>query len=377
MSGGRGLSPQRLLAVARKEALQLWRDPRSLIMAFLYPALMIVFFGYVITFDIRDIRMAVFDQDHTQASRALVQAFEAAGYFKVTDRLSRYQQIQPLLDRGAVRLALVIPPEFQRDLAAGRAAPVQALVDGADANTASIAINYADAIVTAYSARLVLRTTHLAAPVAAQSRVWYNETLQSSNMIVPGLVAVIMMIIAAMLTALTIAREWERGTMEQLVATPVSRVEVILGKLLPYLGIGLVDVVAAVVIGMLVFQVPLRGSPLLAFAMATLFLIGSLGLGIFISASSTSQLLATQTSLLATYLPSLLLSGLIFDLASMPLVLRIISYVVPARYFIVVLRGIFLKGVGIDVLWVQGAFMVAYAVVGLGLAVRSFRKELA
>jgi ABC-2 type transport system permease protein len=377
MSGGRRLSLQRLLAVARKEALQLWRDPRSLIMAFLYPALMIVFFGYVITFDIRDIRMAVFDQDHTQASRALVQAFEAAGYFKVTDRLSRYQQIQPLLDRGAVRLALVIPPEFQRDLAAGRAAPVQALVDGADANTASIAINYADAIVTAYSARLVLRATHLAAPVAAQSRVWYNETLQSSNMIVPGLVAVIMMIIAAMLTALTIAREWERGTMEQLVATPVSRVEVILGKLLPYLGIGLVDVVAAVVIGMLVFQVPLRGSPLLAFAMATLFLIGSLGLGIFISASSTSQLLATQTSLLATYLPSLLLSGLIFDLASMPLVLRVISYVVPARYFIVVLRGIFLKGVGIDVLWVQGAFMVAYAVVGLGLAVRSFRKELA
>ena len=377
MSGRRGLSLQRLLAVARKEALQLWRDPRSLIMAFLYPALMIVFFGYVITFDIRDIRMAVFDQDHTQASRELVQAFEAAGYFKVTDRLSRYQQIQPLLDRGAVRLALVIPPGFQRDLAAGRRAPVQALVDGADANTASIAINYADAIVTAYSARVVLRTAHLPAPVVAQSRVWYNETLQSSNMIVPGLVAVIMMIIAAMLTALTIAREWERGTMEQLVATPVNRLEVILGKLLPYLGIGLVDVVAAILIGMLVFQVPFRGSPLLAFVMATLFLIGSLGLGIFISASSTSQLLATQTSLLATYLPSLLLSGLIFDLASMPLALRLISYVVPARYFIVVLRGIFLKGVGIDVLWPQGALMVLFAVVGLGLAVRSFRKELA
>jgi ABC-2 type transport system permease protein len=377
MSGGRRLSLQRLLAVARKEALQLWRDPRSLVMAFLYPALMIVFFGYVITFDIRDIRMAVFDQDHTQASRELVQAFEAAGYFKVTDRLSRYQQIQPLLDRGAARLALVIPPEFQRDLAAGRAAPVQALVDGADANTASIAINYANAIVAAYSARIVLRTTHLPAPVVAQSRVWYNETLQSSNMIVPGLVAVIMMIIAAMLTALTIAREWERGTMEQLVATPVRRVEVILGKLLPYLGIGLVDVVAAVLIGMFVFQVPLRGSPLLAFVMATLFLIGSLGLGIFISASSTSQLLATQISLLATFLPSLLLSGLIFDLASMPLALRAISYVVPARYFIVVLRGIFLKGVGIEVLWEQGAFMVAYAIVGLGLAVRSFRKELA
>lgn len=165
--------------------------------------------------------------------------------------------------------------------------------------------------------------------------------------------------------------------MEQLVATPVRRVEVILGKLLPYLGIGVVDVVAAVLIGMFVFQVPLRGSPLLVFVMATLFLIGSLGLGIFISASSTSQLLATQISLLATFLPSLLLSGLIFDLASMPLVLQAISYVVPARYFIVVLRGIFLKGVGIDVLWPQGALMVLFAVVGLGLAVRSFRKELA
>jgi drug efflux transport system permease protein len=377
MSGTRALSLQRLLAVARKEALQLWRDPRSLIMAFLYPALMIVFFGYVITFDIRDIKLAVFDQDHTQASRELVQAFQAAGYFKVTDRLTRYQQIQPLLDRGAVRMALVIPPQFQRDLSAGHAAPVQALVDGADANTASIAINYADAIVTAYSARAVLHSTQLPVPIVAQSRVWYNENLQSSNMIVPGLVAVIMMIIAAMLTALTIAREWERGTMEQLVATPVHRVEVILGKLLPYLGIGLVDVVAAVAIGMLTFQVPFRGSALLLFAMATLFLIGSLGLGIFISASFTSQLLATQVSLLATYLPSLLLSGLIFDLASMPLALRIISYVVPARYFIVVLRGVFLKGVGMAVLWPQGAAMVGFAVVGLTLAVRSFKKELA
>ena len=226
---GHGLSAQRLLAVARKESLQLGRDPRSLIMAFLYPALMIVFFGYVITFDIRDIKVAVFDQDHTQASRELVQAFEAAGYFQITGRLTRYQQIQPLLDRGAVRLALVIPPEFQRDLSAGRPAPVQALVDGADANTASIAINYADAIVTAYSARAVLHMARLRAPIVAQSRVWYNETLRISNMIVPGLVAVIMMIIAAMLTALTLAGAWERGTMGEMVATQVHRVEWVLG----------------------------------------------------------------------------------------------------------------------------------------------------
>lgn len=371
------LLPRRLLAMARKEALQLRRDPRSLVMAFLYPALMIVFFGYVITFDIRDINVAVFDQDRTQRSRELVEAFQAAGYFRVTQRLSRYQDIQPLLDRGAVRLALVIPPGFQRDLAAGRPAAAQALVDGADANTAAIALNYAGAIVTAYSARVVRRASQRGAPVIAQSRVWYNETLKSSNMIVPGLVAVIMMIIAAMLTALTMAREWERGTMEQLAATPVHRVEVILGKLLPYLGIGLVDVVAAILIGRWLFQVPFRGNPVLLFGMATLFLIGSLGLGIFISAASKSQLLATQTSLLATYLPSLLLSGLIFDLASMPLVLRIISHAVPARYFIVVLRGIFLKGVGLEVLWIQGLAMIAFAIAGLALAVGSFHKEIA
>ncbi|MBI2538135.1 MAG: ABC transporter permease [Gemmatimonadetes bacterium] len=371
------LSPRRLLAIGRKEALQLRRDPRSLVMAFAYPALMIVFFGYVITFDIRDIDLAVFDQDRTPRSRELVEAFQAAGYFRVTERLSRYQDLQPLLDRGAVRLALVIPPGFQRDLAAGRPAPVQALVDGADANTAAIALNYAGAIVTAYSARVVLRASQRGAPVVPQSRVWYNETLESSNMIVPGLVAVIMMVIAAMLSALTVAREWERGTMEQLAATPVHRVEVILGKLLPYLGIGLVDVVAAVLVGQLLFQVPFRGSPVLLIGLATLFLIGALGLGIFISAAVKSQLLATQTSLLATYLPSLLLSGLIFDLASMPLVLRLISHLVPARYFIVVLRGIFLKGVGVGVLWTQGLAMIAFAVVGLTLAVRSFRKEIA
>ncbi len=370
------LSLQRLLAMARKEMLQLRRDTRSLTMAFVYPAIMIVFFGYVITFDIRDIRFAVFDQDRTQASRELVQAFEAAGYFRVTDRLSRYQDIQPLLDRGAVRLALVIPPGLQRELAAGRPAPVQALVDGGDANTAAIALNYADAIVTAYSARAVARVSPRAAPITTQSRVWYNETLQSSNMIVPGLVAVIMMIIAVMLTALTVAREWERGTMEQLAATPVHRIEVILGKLLPYVGIGLIDVTAAIVIGRLLFQVPFRGSPILLFGLATLFLIGSLGLGIFISAVAKSQMLATQIALLATYIPSLLLSGLIFDLASMPVVLRAISLVVPARYFIVVLRGIFLKGVGPHVLWIQGFAMIAFAVVGLTLAVRSFRKEI-
>jgi ABC-2 type transport system permease protein len=374
------LSARRLFAVARKEVIQLRRDRRSLGMAFVVPALMIVFFGYVISFDVKDIKVAVLDQDGTRRSRELVEAFVAAGQFRVTERLGRYGEIEPLLDRGAVRMALVIPPGFQRRLATGQPAPVQALVDGADANTAAIALNYATSIVTAYSARVVLRTLTTTSvphpPVTARSRVWYNEELKSSNMIVPGLVAVIMMIIAAMLTALTVAREWERGTMEQLAATPVHRVEVIFGKLLPYLGIGLIDMTAAVLIGMLVFDVPFRGNPFLLFVMATLFLLGALGLGIFISAALKSQLLATQTAMLATYLPSLILSGLMFDIAGMPLALRVISNVVPAKYFIVVLRGVFLKGVGLDVLWPQGVAMVVFAAVGLSLAVRSFHKEI-
>jgi ABC-2 type transport system permease protein len=274
-------------------------------------------------------------------------------------------------------MALVIPPGFQRQLASGEDAPIQAIVDGADANTAAISLNYAEVIVAAYSARVVLRSNQRVAPVQVESRAWYNETLESSNMIVPGLVAMIMMIIATMLTALTIAREWERGTMEQLAATPVHPVEVIFGKLLPYLVIGLIDVTAAVLIGIFVFEVPFRGNPLLLFVMATLFLLGSLGLGIWISAATKSQLLATQTAMLATYLPSMILSGLMFDLSSMPLALRVISTVVPARYFIVVLRGIFLKGVGLSVLWPQGVAMILFASVGLTLAVRSFHKEIA
>jgi ABC-2 type transport system permease protein len=370
-------SLQRLLAIARKEMLQLRRDRRSLAMAFVVPAAMIVFFGYIISFDLRDVPLAVLDQDNSMQSRALVSAFEAAGRFEVTGYLASEAGIAPLMDRAAVRMVLVIPPGFQRNLVSRKPAPVQAIVDGADANTAAIAINYAQAIAAAFSSRVVLGATNIPPPVAVESRAWYNEALVSVNMIVPGLVAVIMMIIGAMLTSLTVAREWERGTMEQLTATPVLRLEVIAGKLLPYLGIGFIDVTAAVLIGVFLFRVPFRGSvPLLA-AMAVLFLVGSLGLGIFISAALRSQLLATQVAMIVTYLPSLLLSGLIFDIAAMPKALQWISLAVPARYFVVVLRGVFLKGVGVEVLWVQGLAMVVYAVVGVGLAARAFRKEIA
>ncbi len=371
------LSWTRLRAIARKEWLQLRRDPRSMALAFALPILMLLFFGYALKWDVRDLELVVFDQDHTARSRGLVDAFEASGYFTVTGRLSSFSEIDAAVGRGDATSVLVIPPRFAADLASGRGAQLQLLLDGADANTATIAYNFADAIVDRWSRDVVLKGRTVTIPLNAEIRTWYNPTLESRNMIVPGLIAVIMMTIAAMLTALTIAREWERGTMEQLAATPATRLEIILGKLAPYVGIGVVDVAMIVVAGVLVFGVPFRGPVFVFFVQTVLFLVGALGLGVFISAAARSQFLATQIALITTLLPAMLLSGFLFEIEAMPRVLRFVTYLVPARYFVVVTRGIMLKGVGPSVLWVQSVFMIVFAVVGLGLATRVFRKEIA
>jgi ABC-2 type transport system permease protein len=367
----------RLAAVSRKEMLQIRRDARSMYLAFILPLVLLMLFGYAITFDIRNISIAVLDRSHSASSRELVKSFESSGYFTVVRYLDRLEQADAILTEGRARLVLVIPPDFTAALAAPSQATVQALLDGSDANTATIAMNYAEAIVAGFSARVTLVGRALSLPVDAETRIWYNETLESRNMIVPGLIAVIMSIIAAMLTALTIAREWERGTMEQLAATPVHRLEIILGKLVPYVAIGLFDVAMAVVVGLVVFGVPFRGSVLLLGVMTTMFLLGALGLGIFISAAMKSQVLATQVAMLATFLPALLLSGFIFAIEPMPWILKAISRIVPARYYVTVTKGIFLKGVGIEVLAIDGLAMVIFAVVGVGLAIRVFRKEIA
>lgn len=371
------MDPVRLYAVARKEWIQLRRDRRSMVLAFVLPLFLLLFFGYAISWDIEDMPLAVLDQDRSQSSRELVDALTAGGLFHVAVQLTDYGAVDDQIRTGSVRGVLVVPPGFERDLAAGRAAPVQLLLDGADANTATIALNYADAIVARHSRRVVLQGRRIEPALEADNRVWYNPTLESRNMIVPSLIAVIMSIIAAMLTALTIAREWERGTMEQLASTPVHRLEIVLGKLLPYVLIGIVDVTVAVVAGIVVFGVPFRGSVLLLGVLTLLFLVGALGLGIFISAALRSQVLAMQVAMVVTYLPALLLSGFLFDIASMPAALRAITTVVPARYYVTVTRGVFLKGVGIEALWAQGLSMIAFAVVGLGLAVAAFRKQIA
>lgn len=371
---GPSLSARRLVAMARKEAMQLRRDSRSLALAFVLPLVMLLVFGFAITTDVENIQTAVLDRDQTADSRQLVEAFARSGYFTVAVRPEREGDIEALIDQGKVRVALTIPRRFTADLRAGRPAAVEMLLDGSDAKTANVARGYADAIVRTFADRHGDGSG--SAPLRTESRVWYNETLDSASMIVPGLIAVIMSIIAAMLTSLTVAREWERGTMEQLAATPVSRAEVILGKLVPYLVIGLIDVAVSLLVARTVFHVPFRGNlPLFALS-STVFLVGVLGLGIFISSTLKSQLLATQAALFATYMPALLFSGFMYTISNMPIVLQYVSRVVPARYFVSISRGLFLKGVGVEVLWPSLLGLTLYAAATLTLSVRQFRKEL-
>jgi ABC-2 type transport system permease protein len=367
----------RMWAIARKETIQLRRDARSLGLAFFLPAILLLLFGYAITTDVENIDMATLDRDRTRESRALTEAFAQSGYFNVRRALTRADEVEPLINRGTVRVALVIPERFAADLAAKRPAPVELVLDGSDAKTATVALGYAEAIARSFSARVVLAQQQVAPAVRAETRVWYNESLDGSAMIVPGLIAVIMSIIAAMLTSLTIAREWERGTMEQLAATPVSRSELIFGKLLPYLAIGTVDVAVALAAALYVFDVPFRGS-LAVFALSSLvFLLGVLSLGIFLSTKLKSQLLATQASLFATWMPALILSGFMYAISNMPTVLQLASRVIPARYFVSIMRAVFLRGVGLDVLWGPLLGLSLYAVAVIALSIRTFKKELA
>ncbi len=363
----------RLLAVARKEVLHIRRDPRSLGMAFAIPMLLLFLYGYALTLDVNNLRTIVYDQDRTATSREFLARFTESRYFTAVAEAWSYAAVEQALDGGTAQVGLVVPRHFARDLERGRRVAVQALLDGSDANTATLALAYLEGITSRYSARLAVER---AGPVETRLRVWYNPELQSRNYIVPGLIAVIMMVIAALLTSLTVAREWEQGTMEQLVATPIRVPELVLGKLLPYFGIGLVDIALAALVGTLVFGVPFRGSPALLLGLSLIFLLGAMTLGILISIKARSQVLASQIALTVTFLPAFLLSGFVFDIGNLPGWLQAITYVVPARYFVTILKGIFLKGVGLRTLAPEAGFLALFALAVTVAANRSFRKSL-
>jgi ABC-2 type transport system permease protein len=373
---------RRVWAVARKEFIHIIRDPRSLGMAIAIPMLLLILFGYALTLDVDNVPLVIWDQSESHASREFASGFEASPYFSVRGRMHNYPELERAIDSRVALLALVIPTDFARRIDSGRVAPVQVIVDGSDSNTATIAIGYADAVTRAYSENIALREIQksgaqaLNVPLDFRPRAWFNADMESKNYIIPGLIAVIMMVIAALLTSLTVAREWERGTMEQLISTPVKGRELILGKLLPYFAIGMFDVLLAVLMGEFLFQVPLRGSAALLFGMAAIFLAGALSLGMVISIVTKSQLLASQLAMVLTFLPSFLLSGFMYAISNMPKPIQVITHLIPARYFVTLLKGIYLKGVGLEILGVEAGLLTAFGVVVVILANVKFKKKL-
>lgn len=373
---------RRMWAVARKEFLHIFRDPRSLILALAIPAFLIFLFGHALTLDVDEVPTIVVDQSRTPQSRELISRLEGSHYFAIVGQADNADEIGDALDHRQALLAVVIPSDFARRLETSRGATVQAVVDGSDPNTATLALGYMRIVALAHGQELLvtrMRRAGLHAPaglVDLRPAAWFNPELESKNFIIPGLIAVIMMVIAALLTSLTVSREWERGTMEQLISTPVKGPELILGKLTPYFAVGMADVLLAVAMGEYLFDVPLRGHAALIFLISAIFLVGALSMGILVSVLTRNQLLSNQVAMLVTFLPAFLLSGFVFPISNMPLVIQIVTYAVPARYFIGVLRDIYLKGLGIVPLFFEMGLLSVFGAAMVLLATRGFKKKL-
>jgi ABC-2 type transport system permease protein len=364
----------RIKAIAKKEILQIWRDPLSLAMAFIMPVLLLFIFGYAITLDVNNLTTIVYDADRSSMSRELTAELTASGYFTIVRFAEDQREIDSYLDTGRSRVAVSIPVDFSKTISSGGTAQLQVLVDGSDANTATIALGYLSALTEVYGQRLIPGRSKVL--IEPRVRVWYNPELKSRNFIIPGLIAVIMMVIAALLTSLTFAREWERGTMEQLISTPVKPPEVVIGKMIPYFLIGFIDIVITVLMAVFLFEVPLRGNVFILSVVSGVFLFGAMGLGIVISIVAKSQLVASQIAMVTTFLPAFLLSGFMFSISNMPIPLQFISRLIPARYFVSVLKGIFLKGNPLRILVIDAIFLLIFAVIVFVAANRKFRKKM-
>jgi ABC-2 type transport system permease protein len=373
---------RRLAAVVRKETLHVIRDWRSLTLALAIPIIMILLYGYALTLDLRNVPTVVWDQSRSPQSRDFLSLVQGSPYFSVTGYADSYHDLQHAIDRGMAMVAFIIPSDFAGKVQAGKHVNIQVIVDGSDANTSRLATGYATGIGMIYarnvgSERMELKGGNkLNPPVELLQRSWYNPDLRSQNVLIPGIIALVMIVVAAMLTSVTIAREWETGTMEQLISTPLRGPELIVGKVIPYFLIGMTDVAMAVVMGKWIFDVPVVGNAGLLFAMAALFLTGALFFGLTLSIVTKSQTLANQMAIMTGFLPTLLLSGFVFAIENMPLPLQIITYIVPARYFIAILRGIYLKGIGLEILWLDALFLVVYSVIMITLANRKFKFKL-
>lgn len=372
----------RLQAMVRKEIIQIYRDSRSLLIVIAMPMILMLAFGYGVSFDTKHIPLYVFDRDGTQQSQDLLKRFQASEYFNLVRAVDNYPDLVHGIDGGQCQIGIVVPPDFARRLASGEPVGVQAVLDGTDNNSANLGISYSEAVVQSFSSKVRLdylqRNGRKSAttPLQVQSRTWFNEDLESMANIVPGVVAIVMAVVGTFLTSLTIAREWERGSMEQLVSTPVTALEVMLGKLAPYVVIGLIDTAICVVMGVWWFKVPFRGEVSVFFFSSLLFLLVVLSMGYVFSVVAKSQLAASQASLTATFLPAFLLSGFIYPIDQMPAVVQVITRAIPARYFMSISRSVFLKGTSLAVLRDDLLSLVIFSVLLTLVATRAFKKDL-
>lgn len=371
---------RQLRPIIIKEFRQIRRDRKVLAILTLVPAILLLLNGYALNFDVRDIKMAVFDGEKSSQSRELVNSFITAGYFEYTEYLNDYSRAQSLIDDGTVKLVLVIPPDFSQQIISGRQATIQLLVDGMDANAATTIIGYAQAVALQYSQKIILhnlakigRQSYI--PISYEVRIWYNPEMKSAKFLVPGLIAFILAITGVIATALSIVKEKERNTIEQIDVSPIHPVNLILGKMIPYTLISLVAAALVLVSAYFLFDVAVKGSlPLLFFA-TLLFILAALGQGLLVSTIADSQQVAFQIATVISMLPTMILSGFMFPIKSMPLFLQILSNITPAKFYLVMMRGIVLKGVGIEAWWEQIIYLSIFIAVVLTISVKRFKKH--
>jgi ABC-2 type transport system permease protein len=376
------MKSRRLLSLIRKEFIQIVRDPRTLAITFVLPIVQIFLLGYAVTNDVRNVPLAVLDQDRSWAARQLLDAYRAADYFHLDYDVDSEDELRRLIDGGQARAGLIIPPDYSTRIAGGETAQVAMIVDGSDPTVASTALSAATMIGQTKATNLLVeraasrgQSAVAQMPVEVRTQVWYNPDLLSAYYMIPALIGLILMMMSVLLTSTSIVRERERGTIEQLIVTPLRSTELVVGKLTPYVLIAMIDMALVIGSGVLMFGVPINGSLPLLLLLSGLFLVSTLGLGLFVSTLANTQQEAMLTSMFFL-LPAMFLSGFLFPLESMPWYLQAFSYVIPLRYFLVITRGIMLKGVAIDVLQTEVLALAVFAVVIMGGAALRFRKRL-
>jgi len=368
--------------IITKEFIQFRRDRKMFGLSFVAPVFQLLILGYAANLDVSEIPLIILDQDRTVESRSLIANFTNTGYFKNVGYIERSDEIDHFLDDGHASFALVIPRGFGSKLAAGESSPLQLIADGSETTAGGIGVSYASIIISRFSQDVLLETlqrrgvTKLPPRLGVEARVWYNPELKSRNFMVPSVLGLLLMVLTMILTSLAIVKEKELGTLEQLVVTPIRSHQLILGKIAPFLIIGLIDVVLVVGVARLFFGLELKGDFWLLFLLNIIFLMTTLGLGLFVSTMAHTQQQAMMTSIFFIMLPMMFFSGFVFPIENMPRIIQGVSYLMPLRYFFVIVRGLFLKGVGLDVLWPQALALFGFGVIILSLSVAKFRKRL-